>query len=53
VKDHGHTHKFYLNYCTTFFDWAFEYGGGSKFLGYDGTNAEPFCIELLKFVTWA
>jgi hypothetical protein len=28
-----------------FFGTAFEYGGGSKFWGYVGTNAEPLFVE--------
>jgi hypothetical protein len=27
-----------------FSDGAFEYGGGSTFLGYVGTNAELLCV---------
>jgi hypothetical protein len=28
----------------------FEYGGGSKFCGYIGTNAELLCVEFFNFV---
>jgi hypothetical protein len=29
---------------------AFKYDDGVKFLGYGGTNAEPFCIEYCNFM---
>jgi hypothetical protein len=33
-----------------FFGGAFECGGGSKFWGYVGTNAEALCVEFCNFV---
>jgi hypothetical protein len=33
-----------------FFHAASEYGNGSKFWGYVGTNAEPFCVQFCNFV---
>jgi hypothetical protein len=33
-----------------FFDGAFEYGGGSKFLGCVSTSAELLCVEFRNFV---
>jgi hypothetical protein len=32
-----------------FCDGAFEYGCGSKFGGYVGTDAEPPCVEFCNF----
>jgi hypothetical protein len=32
-----------------FFHGAFEYGGGPKFWGYVGTDAELFCVEFCNF----
>jgi hypothetical protein len=32
-----------------FFDLAFEYGSGSKFWGYVGTNDELLCVEFCNF----
>jgi hypothetical protein len=42
VKDRGYTCKLYFNHY--FLGGAFEYCGGSEFLGYVGTNAEPLCV---------
>jgi hypothetical protein len=33
-----------FTWITTVSDAPFEYGGGSKFWGYVGTNAEPLCV---------
>jgi hypothetical protein len=44
IANHCHAYKFYLNQI--FFDGAFEYGGGSKFLGSLGQKGEVLCVEL-------
>jgi hypothetical protein len=31
------------------FDEAFKYGGGTNFLGYVGTKAEPLCVKFSTF----
>jgi hypothetical protein len=35
---------------SSFFNRAFEYGGGSKFWGYAGTNVGPLCAGFSTFV---
>jgi hypothetical protein len=44
VKDCGHIYEIYMN--NFLFDKAFNYGDGTKFYGYVGTNSEPLCTIL-------
>jgi hypothetical protein len=43
-ENHCHAYKFYSNHI--FFDGAFEYGGGSKFVGSLGQKGEVLRVQL-------